>query len=113
MKITKLPNVIDPNIMIREEIERRNSICPFCNETEEYDLFKYKIVNNHIHIGKGIEKQPCYESWYGNKYEYKHPFLGLFAFWEPDLHWRVDHYICHTCGAEWKSDPYPKIDVKV
>ena len=27
------------------------------------------------------------------------------------FHWRIDCYKCHTCGAEWESDPYP-IDLR-
>ena len=24
------------------------------------------------------------------------------------MYWKRDHFECHTCGAQWKSPPYPK-----
>lgn len=118
MKITKLPRAMDMNSMIREEIERRNSICPFCGETEKYDFSTWvnrtttaMIHNKRIEDAKGIEKTLVSKTWYGNKYDGEHPLLGFLAFWEPKYHWTVDNYKCYTCGAEWEGDPYPKIEI--
>ena len=108
MKVTKLPDSIDPNILMKEEIERRNFTCPFCGETERFDLVKYLKRESSA---KGVRKQMFNKEWYGNKYEYKHPFIGWFAFWERSYYWTVDYYECITCGAEWESDPYPEIKI--
>lgn len=101
MRITKLPCAIDPNVLMREEIQKRNSVCPFCGETEKYNVFS----------DKGVTKGMRCKTWYGNKYEGDHPFIGFFAFWEPNYHWSIDLYSCHTCGAEWEGEPYPKIEI--
>lgn len=102
MKITKLPDSIDPNILMKEEIKRRNSTCPFCGETEQYHMFKLEM--------KGVG-WVNFKQLYGNKYEYKHPHIGWLAFWERNYHWTINNYKCYTCGAEWEGDPYPEIKI--
>ena len=96
MRITKLPNKIDPTYLIREKIREQNKTCPFCGESES----TWDWLEKHNN-GYGGVACLSYKSWYGKKdhklFEKKH-------------HWRIDNYKCYTCGAEWESDSYP-IDI--
>lgn len=100
MKITKLPNKIDPNKMIEEEIDKNNSICPMCGEHAEYQFDRL------YGGGSGIERVPITTSWYGKQYEDERP-LEAFKFWKENHHWKRNHYECHTCGCKWMSDAFP------
>ena len=96
--ITKLPDKIDPKTIIEKKIDELNSVCPFCGENK-----KYHILNNR---NNGVEKQLTgyFDVWYGKQQD------GLFSWlkiWEKNHCWQVNHYECHSCGAEWKSEPFP------
>lgn len=99
MKINKLPDKIDPVTIIKKNIDKKFRVCPFCGEAREYSLLK----NSY-----GIEKINYYppKGWHG-------PAKGdIFGWFIPSRwhYWRIESYRCHTCGAEWESDPYP-IDI--
>jgi len=89
MKITKLPDSLDPSTIIKKKIDELNSICPFCGETGNHNL-------NEGGIARG-----AYRTWFGKQDH------SLKSFLKKSHHWRVNLYECYTCGAEWESDPYP------
>jgi ribosomal protein L37AE/L43A len=93
--IIKLPRDLDPNEMIRKRMYEKYSICPFCGEEKKYALFSGN---------EGVERYSS-EDWYGKQKHWWH-------IWEEPHHWRIDHWKCRTCGAEWKSEAYPT-DIKV
>ena len=97
MKITKLPDSQDEKKIEKAKALEGCDVCPCCGETREYLSVKelFNSIRNDIPYNKykGIE---C---------------LGEF------LHGSVftlmkrmftTHYKCHTCGAEWESEPYKK-----
>jgi len=95
IKVTKLPNNLDPNTMIRKEIKKRcGSVCPYCGESR---TFLETRCNGGI-ISGGIS------SWYG---KLKESFFSDFRFWEKSYHYEVDSYRCTTCGCNWETPPYP------
>lgn len=104
VKITKLPETINPNKILREKMAERYSVCPFCGETEKcknpYDIWKSR---------SGIH-QNMPKSWHGKRNEDN--MFSVFKFWERSRYWKIDQYKCYTCGAEWESEPYPYIDIK-
>ena len=99
MKLTKLPDSCDPNLLIKERSRKIFSVCPCCGESKNYHL----LENNG-----GVERIEYVNpnGWYGPAKGY---WIGL-LFPNRWYHWRIDNYKCHSCGAEWESDPYP-IDV--
>lgn len=99
IKITKLPKMLDPNRMMEEKIFRKYGVCPFCGENKEWD-FRNGFDSN------GVEVLPITDSWYGKRDEGS--IFSIFNFKEKNMHLKRDHYECHTCGAEWKSPPYPR-----
>ena len=84
MKITKLPDVIDPSKLIQEEVRKRNNICPFCK--------RRGLWGGELRSTK---------SWYGKQ---NHKLKSLF---QKSHYWKIDYYKCYSCGAEWETDPYP------
>lgn len=62
--------------------------CPCCGETKTLSEYLKKEG-----VLKGISGG-IYVSWFETR---------LFG---KSRHMRSDHYICNTCGAQWKSDPY-------
>ena len=100
IKITRLPDMLNPNKMMEEKIFRTYGVCPFCGENKEWD-FRNGFDSN------GVEILPIVDSWYG-KHNESGSIFSLFNFREKDMYWKRDHFECHTCGTQWKSPPYPK-----
>lgn len=113
MKITKLPNNCDPVLIIQNRSREKYSVCPMCGESRN----SAKCLLEKIATGKeyqdflwgGVERRNLVPSkgWYGPA---EGDILGIFLPWRWH-HWHIDSYKCHTCGAEWDSDPYP-VDIK-
>ena len=99
--IIKLPRGINPNEMIMRKMDKKYSICPFCGENRRVDLLYHKR--------NGVCKHDYY-SWYGKQ---TNSFLSKLKLWDKNFHWRVDFWKCNTCGAEWKSEPYPTDAIKI
>lgn len=100
--ITKLPDNIDPNYLIKKEIRKRYGLkCPCCGETRKF----FDLGNLNV---RGIEGYSV-KSWYGKSYEYrKHSFMEwLEHLFEQNYHWEMTNYHCYTCGADWSTPPYP------
>lgn len=103
IRIIKPPKEIDANRLVKEEIHKRNMICPFCGEMREGDL-----VNNLVMQGEsyGVCHTSICRNWYGKHDEEENPWAWL-RFWERNFYYQMDLYECFTCGAEWYSQPYP------
>ena len=108
INIEKLPNKLDPQFLIQEEIKKRyGSVCPFCGETKsflDYSVFK----------GLGLSSN---YTWYGKQYEVnpskqKIPFLKLIKSWfQPSRHWEILSFNCFTCGGKWLTPAFPTEDL--
>ena len=102
--ITKLPDNLDPNRMIEQEIEKRYKKCPCCGETRE---FPSSDISSHW-VGE------LFRSWYGKQYEYtpgkieaNWSFFTPPKYWfEKDHYWRINSYFCTGCGAKWESPAF-------
>lgn len=110
MQITELPNIINPNTLLKQRIkEKYGSKCPCCGETKSF----WQRCEKKEAI-KGIA-QTLYFSWYGKQYEYspgKNTANWLFfppvKYWfEKKRHWKIDIYHCFTCGTQWETSAYP------
>lgn len=99
-EITRVPDSINPNKLIMEAMDKKYGVCPFCGEYRRADLI---VCHNKL----GIRKLAS-ESWYGKQ---RKSLLWFLKFWEPNHVWRIDRWECKTCGAEWKSEPFPT-DIK-
>jgi hypothetical protein len=99
LKITKLPNSIDPNMMVRKAIRDKYKKCPCCGESRDFN----KVLLNLTEYG-GIRVD--------TEYFLRKSVTGIKCllpkYWfEPSKKWCIDHYTCETCKAEWDSVPYP------
>lgn len=103
IKVFRPPNNMNANKLVKDEIHKRNMICPFCGETRKGDL-----VNNVLKLGEsyGVCYTGICKHWYGKHDEEENPLAWL-RFWEKNFHYQMDLYECFTCGAEWYSQPYP------
>ena len=99
IKITRLPKILDPNRMMEEKIFGIYGSCPFCGENKKWDF------HNGVD-SDGIEVSFVLEGWYGKHDQDSNPF-SILRFWEKDIYWKRQSFICHTCGAMWKSSAYP------
>ena len=112
MLISKYPDELNADKLLREEIIKRNMICPFCGENKEYDFMEDLKANFKNKKMLGVEHTLTCIEWYGKKDEFNpktstYKFLAPFKFWEKDHHWKMLNFKCHTCGAEWYSEPFP------
>lgn len=80
MKITKLPNSIDPKEKEKELATKGCDKCPCCGETKDW-----------LKNGAGIMAFPLTTE------EVK--FFSV-------KYYDKMYYRCFTCGAEWESEPY-------
>lgn len=89
-RITKLPDIWDPNIIMNKKINEKYGKCPICGEV--FDDFNVICTQ---------------KTWYG--LENKNT-IGLFSikdlFTKP-RHWCINCYYCKKCGCEWETPPYP------
>lgn len=103
--ITKLPDKIDPNKIMMDEIDKRYRRCPCCGETR---FFPTDNVNDGWIV-------KLYRSWYGKQHEYSpgkaYPNFFLFIpikyLFEKSRHWRINSYSCTGCGTRWDSIAFP------
>ena len=87
IKITRLPNNMNPNKIIENKIQDKYAKCPFCG-------------TNHLSLFYGISFTTI--DWYG-----KYNNEQWWKFWEPNRHWKQYHYTCAKCGAAWESEIFP------
>ena len=95
--ITKLPRDLDPNVIIKNEMQNKYGKCPFCGNEKSIDSFMF-----HINGGDEVARMG-HEERYGRQHKRR--------FWEEKHHWRIDHWHCYKCGASWDSEEYPT-DIK-
>jgi hypothetical protein len=103
--VTKLPDAIDPAVVLKEQITNKYSKCPCCGESKGFVRYLKKGVTD-----KGVIS--CvYRSWYGKQYEgMEHSvfeFLKPKHWFEKCFHYRQDLYQCKSCGCKWETIPYP------
>lgn len=91
--ITKLPRDLDPNVIIKNEMQNKYGKCPFCGNEKSIDSFMF-----HINGGDEVARMG-HEERYGRQHKRR--------FWEEKHHWRIDHWHCYKCGASWNSEEYP------
>lgn len=105
IKITKLPNIINPNIMLQDEIKKRyGSKCPFCGEVRSI----WDFENSKEFMTKGLRIGGICKTWYGKQYEIHKPISFNPKYWfQKDHHWKILCCKCYTCGATWDTPPFP------
>ena len=87
MKITRLPDAVNPNVIIRKKIDEiYGSECPFCKKPLN------QLLNHTISF------------WYGKQEGL--PFLKRMT--SRKRHWQQNHYYCTSCGAGWDSIAFPQ-----
>ena len=98
MKVTKLPDSLDPNKLIEKKIrEKCGTKCPFCGETQKYRHLP--MVKAGEPFERGI-RESSREYW-------GRPDKSIFSFFKDPYLWKVLVYTCYTCGASWESEPFP------
>lgn len=98
IKITKLPDILNPNKIAEKKIFEKYGICPFCGEKERFGC-------DNSRGSKGVWDWET--TWYGKHDKNNNKFSWL-RFWEKNIIWKCKKFECHTCGAKWESPPYPK-----
>ena len=81
IKITKLPDDLDPNKMLREAIHKKYGKCPYCGNTD---------------IGTGLPRR-----------DYIRLNGKWWQIWKPSTWCEKKRYTCSKCGMEWESPWYP------
>lgn len=103
--ITKLPRGMNPNEMIMRKMDEKYSVCPFCRENK-----KINSAEALLHPDRNGVYKSNSSYWYGKQTD---SLFSIFKFWEKNFHWRVDFWKCNTCGAEWKTEPYPTDAIEI
>ena len=105
IRVTKLPNIINPNSMVEDEIKKRyGSKCPFCGE--EKSIWDFK--NSKEFMTKGLDIGSLCRTWYGKRDEENKVIIFNPKYWfQKDHHWKVLYCKCYTCGAAWDTPPFP------
>jgi len=106
IKITRLPNDINPDVLVRKTMKEKYAVCPYCgnkdyvewNFSMSSDIYKNKIIINE-------------EEWYGYP-DGKDGFCGGLIYSikhrKELMNWRKYIYHCHKCGCKWESKAFPR-----
>ena len=111
IKISKLPDAINPDDLIEKEICKRFADCPFCG-AKYHELYSEEL-SEVVRFST--------ESWYGYYYQcndFGCSYNGInVGFWkrlkdffnpkEKKRWWKVEEFYCHKCNAKWWTPPYP------
>ena len=87
MKITKLPNEQEPKYISKQKALEGCYKCPYCGEDSSWE---YNIMVKGY--DEGVEQDEIFAN--------KKVFINLFKIYKKTT------FACHTCGAEWESEPY-------
>jgi len=107
-KITKLPENVDPNVILKHEIIKRyGSKCPCCSENKPYNsiLSAHRGIELSSSLGYTSKDEERWRAKIDGKF---HPF----RFWEKTYTWVRMKGKCHTCGAKWDLPAYPFLDLE-
>ena len=97
MKVTKLPDSLDPNKLIEKKIrEKCGTKCPFCGETKKWHPIMMTAAGQPV---QGLRES--YFDYIGRQDK------SISSFFKERYVWRVLKYTCYTCGASWESEPFP------
>lgn len=95
MKITQTADEYNNYQKLKYSALKNCDKCPCCGETKSH----LEYIKEGT-ILKGISSLSC-KCWYGKQNG------GFYLFRDyKNKHWKVDLFVCYTCGAEWKSEPY-------
>lgn len=93
MKITRTSKEYKTKIQLKEEALRGCDVCPCCGSknVHRYDVdCLYGIKKNDGTISQLLFLIPKINKWYV-----------------------VEKFLCKDCGAEWQSDPYEYVEVRL
>lgn len=106
IKIIRLPNDIDPDVLTRKTIMEKYAVCPYCGNKDYVDrwiFLKEEKEKGVISIGKekwyGYPDGKFGTDWNGLIYTIKHR--------KELMDWKKYLYHCYKCGCEWESKPFP------
>lgn len=91
IKITKLPDKIDPHMITANAILEKYRKCPFCGEAGP---------------GNGDLKSGVSWLWWDCGYK---P-LKKYHFWEKHYPFSKFSFKCRVCGAKWESPEFPNLN---
>lgn len=108
IKITRLPNNINPDVLIRKTMKEKYAVCPYCGNKDYKDCidnFIFKEEKEKGIISIGIEEWYGYPDgkygtdWNGLIYSIKHR--------KELMNWKKYIYCCYKCGCRWESKSFP------
>lgn len=106
IKITGLPNDINPDVLVKETMKEKYAVCPYCGNKDcikwsfsmSSDMYKNKIVIDE-------------EEWYGypdGKYGYDwNGLIYTIKHRKERMSWKKYFYHCYKCGCKWESKSFP------
>lgn len=103
IKITRLPNDINPDVLTRKVMKEKYAVCPFCGNkdcVEEHPLIRH---TNKVTIDErewyGYPDGRFGADWNGLIYYIKHR--------KELMNWKQYIYHCYKCGCGWETNPFP------
>lgn len=105
IKITRLPNNINPDVLVRKIMKERYAVCPYCGNKDYIDrgiIFQEEKEKGVISI-EGKEWWGYSDGTYGIScgliYSIKHR--------KELMNWKKYIYHCYKCGCSWESKSFP------
>lgn len=92
LKILKVPKKYDMDVYNKEKVLNDCKSCPFCGEVRKFDILIHpndELLPKCIGITNLLSKVVYVKT-------------GLFK----KEQMTISKFTCHTCGAEWESEPY-------
>lgn len=106
IKITKLPNDINPDVLVRKIMKEKYAVCSYCGNKDYVegissilsDICKNKIIIDEK-VWYGYPDGKLGLDWNGLIYIIKHR--------KERMNWKKYTYYCNKCGCGWESKPFP------
>ena len=106
IKITRLPDDVNPDVLVTKTMKEKYAVCPYCGNKDyvewsffmSSDIYKNKIVINK-EAWYGYPDGKYGTDWNGLIYTIKHR--------KELMNWKKYFYHCYKCGCKWKSKPFP------
>lgn len=106
IKITRLPNDVNPDVLVRKAMKEKYAVCPYCGNKDYRD--KWTLFNKGREQGViGVDEEKWYGYPDGELWSNCNGLIYTIKHRKELMNWKKYIYHCYKCGCRWESKPFP------